>query len=66
MYGDFSQKDRSPVVTLNIGDEGSGKLEWHLEKNTGSVFGPADIVHRLCIKLWEQKNRRSAIQLFLF
>lgn len=26
VYGDFSQKDRSPVVTLNIGDEGSGEV----------------------------------------
>lgn len=36
-----------------------------MEKNTGSVFGPADIVHRLCIKLWEQKKQAQCDSAFL-
>lgn len=35
MYGDFSQKDRSPVVTLNIGDEGSGEVGMALGEEYG-------------------------------
>lgn len=35
VYGDFSQKDRSPVVTLNIGDEGSGEVGMALGEEYG-------------------------------
>ena len=35
VYGDFSQKDRSPVVTLNIRDMGSSELSMILEEDYG-------------------------------
>lgn len=35
VYGDFSQKDRSPVVTLNIGDMGSSEVSMILDEEYG-------------------------------
>lgn len=35
VYGDFSQKDRSPVVTLNIRDMGSSELSMILDEDYG-------------------------------
>ena len=35
VYGDFSQKDRSPVVTLNIEDMGSSEVSMILDEEYG-------------------------------
>lgn len=35
VYGDFSQKDRSPVVTLNIEDMGSSEVSMILDEDYG-------------------------------
>lgn len=45
VYGDFSQKDRSPVVTLNIMGMGSSELSMILGEDCVSVQDPAVTVH---------------------
>ena len=44
IYGDFSQKNRAPIVSLNLGDEDSAAVSDYLSQEYGIAVRPGGTV----------------------
>ncbi len=57
VYGDFSGKERCPIVTLNFEDVDLAELSDALFTSMGFQQDREFTVHRSCMRHWVQWNR---------
>ena len=57
VYGDFSGKERCPIVTLNFEDVGSADSVMPYSQSMGFQQDREFTVHRSCMRHWGQWDR---------